>query len=154
MMRRTRILPAAMSAAVLVLVPAVALAPAADLRSAAVKAPKAGARYGGKTAEGKPISLRMAEREVEIVGFRFECGDAASGGTSLQSIRLRRDDDGYRFKIVSRGIVSFSDDAPDENAAVSIRGQFSRSAKTAAGVLRVDAPRCDTGYVRWRATRR
>jgi hypothetical protein len=152
-MARTGILATAGGAAVLVLA-AAAHAPATDLKRAAAKAPSSGARYGGLTAEGKRLMLRTSRGAVQIVGFRFECVDIASGATSLQSIRLRRDDAGYRFKISARGIVSFADEAPDENAAISIRGQFSRSAKTVTGLLRVDARRCDTGYVRWRAARR
>ncbi|MDQ3936298.1 MAG: hypothetical protein M3340_16895 [Actinomycetota bacterium] len=153
MMRRNGILATAAGAAVLALAPATGLAPAADIESAA-QAPRSGARYGGMTEEDKRISLRTSRTAIEIVAFRFDCVEAASGATSLQAIRLRRRDDGYSFKISARGIVSFSDEAPDENAAIAIRGRFSRSAKTVSGVLRVDAPRCDTGYVSWRATRR
>ena len=129
-------------------------APAADVEAAAVHAPRSGAKYGGITEENKRISLRISGRSVEIVAFRFACVETASGATSLQSLRLKRTRAGYRFKISTHGIVSYSDEAPDENAAMSIRGEFSRSAKTVSGRLRVDAPRCDTGYVRWRATRR
>ena len=153
MMRRSAILGAATAAAALTLAAATALAPAAGLRSAAVQPPSK-ARYGGTTEEGKRLMLRTSRTAVEIVAFRFECVEAGSGATSLQALRLKRTEKGYRFKIATHGIVSYSDEAPDENAAISIRGQFSRSAKTVTGVLRVDAPRCDTGYVTWRATRR
>jgi hypothetical protein len=145
-MRRTALLAAAAVAAAL---------PAGADAVASPTLPKPGSTYSGVTEDDERITLRMSRKSIEIVGWRFRCGDDVSGITSLQSIPLRHSEDGYRFKLTTFGIVSYSDEQPDENARIAFRGRFSRSAKTVAGLFRAKTPRCgDTGYVEWRAKRR
>ena len=127
----------------------------ADLRKAAVHAPKPGAMYSGSTEERQRVSLRIGRRTIAIAAFRFRCGRKTIGITSLEAIPLRRGDRGYRFKVSTAGIVSYEDEQPDENGVIAFRGDFSASAKTVTGLLRVKTPRChDTGYLEWRASRR
>jgi hypothetical protein len=113
---------------------------------------KPGAKYTGKTAQGTKLTLMVSGKKVDIVAFEFNCGRKTVGATSLQDLPLKRTDAGYTFNVSANGIVSYRDEQPDENAEVAIRGRFSRSAKTVAGVLRVASPRCHhTGPVDWRA---
>jgi hypothetical protein len=143
---------ATLAVAALAAIPAAA--GAAQLQSATVKAPKSGAKYTGQTAHKLDLTLSISGKSVQIVAFQFACGRKTTASTSLQAIPLKRTDDGYRFKISTNGIVSYADQQPDENAAIAVRGLFSRSAKTVSGLLRVKTPRChDTGYVKWSAKR-
>jgi hypothetical protein len=126
----------------------------ADLGQAPVVTPKAGWKYSGKTEQRRRVTLQTGSRSIEIVGFSFACGQHVAGYTSLSSIRLRSSDSGYRFKISAHGIVSYSDERPDQNASIALSGRFSRTAKTVQGLVRVKTPRCrDTGDLTWRATR-
>ncbi len=149
MRRPAQIAAVALAAAV----PAGAVA--ASIEKASPRAPKSGATYAGKTEEGERMTLRISGRSIEIAAWRFRCGDEVLGVTSLQSILLRHSENGYRFKLTTNGIVSYSDEAPDENGRVALRGQFTRSAKAVTGLFRVKTRRCrDTGYIEWRAKRR
>lgn len=128
---------------------------AASIEKASPTAPKSGTTYSGSTEEDERITLRIARRSIEIAAWRFRCGNKAIGITSLQALPLRYSETGYRFKLSTSGIVSYSDEQPDENAVIAFRGRFSRSAKTVTGLFRVKTKRChDTGYVEWRAKRR
>jgi hypothetical protein len=142
-------LPAAF-AALLALAVLGALAAPADARQTP---PRSGSQYAGTTEQRKPLTLAIAGRRVQIVGFSFDCRSAV-GTTSLQDIRLRRTSRGYAFSLRGNGVVSFSDERPEQNARVSIYGRFSRSARSASGTLRVSAPRCDTRSLTWSARRR
>ncbi len=147
-MRRTAVIATAVLAAALPLG-----AEAVTIEKASPKLPKS--TYSGTTEEDQRITLRISGKSIEIAAWRFRCGDRVIGITSLQSIPLRHSDDGYRFKLTTYGIVSYSDEAPDENARIAFRGQFSRTAKRVTGLFRLKSPRCgDTGYVEWRAKRR
>lgn len=129
---------------------------AASLEKAAVVAPKSGAKYAGTTAKKGKVTFIISGKSIEIFAFDFPCGrKPASGSSSIQSLPLKRTDDGYRFKVKASGIVSYSDAQPDENGTISVSGTFSRSAKTVSGLLRIKTRRChDTGDVRWSASRR
>jgi hypothetical protein len=149
-MRRTTLIAAAALAASLPVG-----AGAATIERASPTAPKSGAGYSGKTEEGQRVTLRISGRSIEIAAWRFRCGDEVLGITSLEAILLRHSENGYRFKLTTNGIVSYSDEAPDENARIAFRGQFTRSARGVSGLFRVKTRRCgDTGYVEWRAKRR
>jgi hypothetical protein len=114
-----------------------------------VRAPKSGSQYEGS----RQSFLQISGRSIEIMAFRFPCGDTV-GRTSLNGLRLRRTPRGYRFHIDSHGLVTYGDDEPDENAAVHVGGRFSRNARTVRGLVRVRTPRCGgTGRLRWRAAR-
>lgn len=117
-----------------------------------VKAPRSGAKYSGVTGDRGKLTLYISGKSVQLVGFRFAC-DKIVGSTSLEAIKLKRSKTGYRFKINAHSSVTYSDNRPDQNAAVFIEGRFSRSAKHVAGRLRVGSPRCHTPYVKWRARR-
>jgi hypothetical protein len=122
--------------------------------AAGITAPKSGAKYSGKTEQGHTIGLWIQRKSVEYISFRFNCGRKAIGATGLQSIPLKRTSKGYRFALDAHSSMSFSDDQPDENAAVSVRGRFSRTARTVEGLVRVKSERChDTGFISWRAKR-
>jgi len=116
-----------------------------------VTKPKSGT-YSGRTDEGRKLTLVISGGDVSYVAFRFDCGQGA-GATSLQSIRLVRSPAGYRFRLDAHASVTYSYNRPDENAAVLVEGRFSRTARSATGRLRVRTPRCDSGYVAWRAKR-
>jgi hypothetical protein len=114
-----------------------------------VRPPRSGSRYEGS----RESLLQISGRSIEIMAFRFPCGDTV-GRTSLNGIRLRRTPRGYRFHIDAHGSVTYGDDVPDENAALHVGGRFSRNARTVRGLLRVRTPRCGgTGRLRWRAAR-
>jgi hypothetical protein len=114
-----------------------------------VRAPKSGEYKGA----GGTLALYVSGKSIDLAAFAFDCG-AATGRTSLNAIPLKRTKRGYRFAIKANGNVTYSDDHPDENASVAIKGRFARSGKTVRGTFRVNSPRCaDTGDVRWRAKR-
>ena len=127
-------------------------APTGAATTSAVKAPKDG-EYRHVTA-----SLFVAGKSLELVALRFACsseGAPAFGATVLNGVPLKKSSTGYRFAIKAHGNVSYSDDHPDENAAIGFSGRFSRTGKTAVGRFRVKPPRCaDTGNVEWRAKKR
>jgi hypothetical protein len=118
------------------------------------KAPKAGSGYSGPTERKGKVTLFVADRKtVQLASIRFRCGEA-TGTTNLQDIRIKRTKRGYRFAIAAHGSVTFSDNRIDENAAISISGRFSRSAKGVRGSLRVRSPSCgSTGTLAWHARR-
>jgi len=141
-----------------------ALAPVAAFPAAAgaakhkkhYTAPKAGAKYKGKTSDGGPLTLNVASsKSIQIVAFRFNCKKVpgATGNTSLQSIKIKKTSKGYKFGITAFGIVGYSDnDTLNENGKITISGKFSTSAKRVSGHLRVKTPRCgDTGSLGWSA---
>jgi hypothetical protein len=135
------------SAACLTLVLTLALATSAG---AAVKRPRSGSLYQGA---GRDVVMQIAGKSIELIAFSFPC-DGTSGRVSLNAIRLRRSGRGYGFYSASHGLVTYKDEAPDENATVRIRGLFTRDAKRVRGRFRVITPRCgNTGRLRWRATR-
>ncbi len=141
-----------LAALAIALVP-VAAARAAGLEAATVRAPKSG-KYAGVTGQDQKLTLYVSGKSVQIVAFKFACGRKAIGSTSVQAIPLKRTDEGYRFKTSANSIVSYSDEQPDENGPVYLRGRFSRSGKSVVGLLRVQTKRChDTGYVDWHAKR-
>jgi hypothetical protein len=155
-MRRTPAIAfaAVLAATAVAVLAASAAEPRAALAAAAVKAPKSGAKYTGQTAQGHPIELVIQRKSVYYISFRFACGRKAIAATGLQDIPLRRTSKGYRFAIDAHSSMSFSDDQPDENAAVSVKGRFSRTARTVEGSARVRSERChDTGSISWRAKR-
>jgi hypothetical protein len=99
------------------------------------------------------VDLLVSGRSIAIVAFSFRCR-ATKGRISLNDIKLRRSRSGYRFYSASHGLVTYKDEAPDENATVRIRGLFTRDAKRVRGRFRVITPRCgNTGRLRWRARR-
>jgi hypothetical protein len=116
--------------------------------TSAVRAPKDG-EYSTVVA-----SLYVSGKSLELVALRFAC-DGAFGGTALNAVQLKKSSVGYRFAIKAHGNVSYSDDHPDENAAIGFSGRFSKSGKRAMGRFRVRPPRCgDTGNVEWTAKKR
>ena len=131
---------------------ALALAlPAAAGSATSVRAPKSGSEYRS----GPPFDavMRIAGRSVEILALSFPCGEV-TGRTSLNDFRLKRTSKGYRFNADANGIVSYSDEGPDENAAVHVSGRFALDARTVRGHVRVTSKRCGaTGDLKWRAAR-
>jgi hypothetical protein len=116
-----------------------------------VRAPRSGSEYRS----GAPfdVVMRISGRSVEILAISFPCGEA-SGRTSLNDFRLKRTAKGYRFNADAHGLVSYSDEAADENAEVHVSGRFAPDAKTVRGHVRVESKRCgSTGDLRWRAAR-
>jgi hypothetical protein len=134
----------------------VALAPGAlGAQRPVVKAPSSGAKYTGVTDDKQKVSLFPSGKAVQIVAFDFVCVGKVVGSTSLEAIKLTRTDLGYKFSIRAHGIVSYKDGKPDENAAISLSGRFSRSGKSVTGRLRVRSPRCrSTAFHDWHAAKR
>jgi hypothetical protein len=133
----------------LVIAVAALVVPAAVPAATAPRAPKSGSTY----TNGAPSSvfMRISGRSVEIVAISFPCGDA-SGRASLNDFRLKRTSKGYRFNADANGLVSYSDEAPDENGTVHVSGRFEMDAKRVRGHIRVKTPRCgNTGDLKWRA---
>jgi hypothetical protein len=134
-----------------------ATADAAGSRTLETKRPQLprSGEYSGHTDEGRDLTIQIVGKSVELVAFQFEC-DQVAGNTSLQDVHLERTDRGWRFGIDAHAAVTYSDYIyyPDENAAVSVFGKFTRSGKRVRGRLHVEAPRCRTGRVEWRAHRR
>ncbi len=117
-----------------------------------VTPPRSG-KYTGLARAHRKLTLLISGRSVQLVAFQFKCGTVI-GATGLDDIRLRKTSTGYRFGIRAHGSVTFSDNHPDENAAVDIVGRFSLNGRVARGTLRVRSPRCrDTGSVHWSARR-
>jgi hypothetical protein len=114
-----------------------------------VKAPPDGAEYDGTSPK---VTILISGKSIQIFAFRFPCKQV-KGNTSLQDIKLKKTDKGYKFGIDANGIVTYSDSEthPDENGAISLSGRFGRRAKTVAGHFRVKTPRCDSGKVAWDA---
>jgi hypothetical protein len=124
-------------------------ATATSLAASTVKAPRSG------TYTGHPggMTLYVSGKSISLAAFSFKCGEA-HGRTSLNDMRLKKTKKGYAFSLKAHGNVTYSDDQPDENAAVNISGRFSKSGKSSVGVFRVKSPRCgSTGDVKWRAFR-
>jgi hypothetical protein len=148
-------LPAGAALAALALVPVAALpATAAAKHKHHVKTPKSG-KYSGFAGAGRPLTLYISGKTVQLVSFRFACG-SAHGTTNLNDIPLKKTKKGYKFSISAHGLVTYSDSNthPDENGAIFIKGRFTRSGKNPKGVLRVKTPRCgSTGDVQWSAKR-
>jgi hypothetical protein len=142
----------AAAVAALALVPAAAVpALAGGSQKKPVKRPKDGATYSG---HHPGVSLVISGKRIELITIRFPC-HKGKGTTNLNDFPMRKTDKGWRFDIAAHGLVTYmnSEKHPDENAAIWIHGRFSRDAKTVAGRLRVDAPRCDTGRLLWSAKR-
>jgi hypothetical protein len=144
--------PARLLAATALVALAAALPAAAS--GATYKAPKSGAGYTGPSEHRGKVTLYVADRKtIQLAAIRFTCGHA-TGTTNLQDIRIKKTRRGYRFAIAAHGSVTFSDARDDENAAVSISGRFSRSARGVRGALRVRSPSCgSTGRLAWHARR-
>jgi hypothetical protein len=122
---------------------------ATSLAAGTVKAPRSGTYAGYPGA----MTLYVSGKSLSLVAFSFKCGEA-KGRTSLNSIKLKKTKKGYAFSIKTYGNVTYSDDQPDENAAVNLSGRFSKTGKSSMGVFRVKTPRCgSTGDVKWRAFR-
>jgi hypothetical protein len=113
-----------------------------------VKAPKSGSQYSGNHG----LVLYISGKMIQLAAFDFKCG-TTTGRTSLNDIKLKKTDKGYKFGIDAHGSISFRDERPDENGAVHLNGRFSRNAKTAAGKFRVKSAHCSTGDVKWTASR-
>ena len=125
--------------------------PAAAAAATTVKAPRSGSEY--RSGAPSNVQMRIAGRSVEILAISFPCGEA-TGRTSLNDFRLKRTDRGYRFNADANGLVSYSDEATDENGSVHVSGRFALDARTVRGHIRVRSKRCgSTGDLRWRATR-
>jgi hypothetical protein len=136
---------AAVVLAVLLAVPAVGLA-------AKVKAPND--LYKGKTAEKQPVSLQASRSSISIFALTFVCRGTVTGNTSAQEIKLRKTKRGYAFAIKTYGIVTYSDERGDDNAAITLAGRFSTTAKSVRGTFRVKTTRCgSSGSVKWHARR-
>ena len=125
--------------------------PAAAGAATTVKAPKSGSEY--RSPAPSDVVMRISGRSVEILAISFPCGET-TGRTSLNDFRLKRTSKGYRFNADANGLVSFADEAPDENARLHVSGRFALDARTVRGHIRVRSRRCgDTGDLDWRATR-
>lgn len=95
--------------------------------------------------------LLVSGRSIDLAAFAFQCGKV-TGRTNLNSIAIRKRRGRYRFAIRAHGSVTYSDDHPDENAAVRFSGHFTPRATRAFGSFRVKTPRCGgTGAVDWSA---
>lgn len=138
---------AASVATALALVPLTATA--TGVAAGKVKAPRSG------TYTGYPggMTLYISGNSVSLAAFSFKCGQA-HGRTSLNDMRIKKTRKGYAFSLKAHGNVTYSDDHPDENAAVTMSGRFSKTGKSVVGLFRVKSPRCgSTGDVKWRAFR-
>jgi hypothetical protein len=127
------------------------LVPVADAAKEKVKLPKSG-QYNGHP-RGKDLTLYVNGNSIDLAAFSFKCADT-SGRMSLNEIRLKKTSKGYKFGENAHGSITFADDKPDENGKVSFSGRFTPSGKKAAGIFRVQSPRChDTGKIKWAARR-
>ena len=118
-----------------------------------VRTPKSG-QYGGSTAQGRALTLYLSTEYIQLADIQFACG-TATGRTSVSGIEMKRTRRGYSFSIRANGIVTYSDDRPDENAAVAISGRFAPGGRRAAGRLSASTPSCGrSGRVRWAVQRR
>ena len=125
--------------------------PAAAGSATTVKAPKSGSEY--RSGPPSDVFMRISGRSVEILALSFPCGEV-TGRTSVNDFRLKRTSKGYRFNADANGLVGYSDEAADENAAVHVSGRFALDAKTVRGHVRVTSRRCGaTGDLKWRAAR-
>jgi hypothetical protein len=150
MLRRLVLLGAAVAAATTL---AAGVTNAIGAKKPVVKAPKSG-KYPGATATKRPLTLYISGKQVLYVTFEFACNKTVSATSGLQSIALKRTDKGYKFSIAAHGIVSYHDGEPEQNGAIRVSGQFTRSGKTVTGRIRVRTPRCPTtNYVDWHARR-
>jgi hypothetical protein len=117
-----------------------------------VKTPKPG-WYAGPTEQARKLGLSLSGETIELAVIAFNCGDA-TGHTVLNDVAMRRTRRGFAFDISAHGSVTYSDDYPDENAAIDLSGRFTRSGSKASGRLRVKPPRCDgNSWVGWAAER-
>jgi hypothetical protein len=117
--------------------------------AAKVTAPKSG-KWVGRP--GK-IEMYVSGRSIQLAAFSFKC-HATSGRTSLNSVPIKKTKRGYTFGIKAHGSVTYADGQPDQNGALEFSGRFSRTGKSAAGVLKAKTPRCGgTGRIEWRAHR-
>jgi hypothetical protein len=117
-----------------------------------VRAPRSG-EYDGETRQRRDLALHVAGRQIQLAAIEFRCG-GTTGHTNLNGIPLRQTRRGFSFSIRAHGLVSWGDGQPDQNAAINLSGRFSRGGKKARGRVRVKAPRCGSGRVRWVAKRR
>ncbi len=130
--------------------PASARASAHRTAKAKAKAPLDG-NFKGSAGRGHKLTLSVSGRSILLAGFEFGCR-GTEGATSLNDIPIKKTKKGFSFGIKAHGSITYADDSASENGAVSISGRFSKTGKSARGVLRVKSKRChDTGSVKWSA---
>ena len=118
--------------------------------AAAVKAPD------GDYTGPRDLFMRASGDSIEIIAFNFPCRKhpKAHGRTSLNDIPLKKRDEGYKFSIKLYGIVTYSNNHPDQNGVTSISGQFGPKANSAHGRFQTSTRYCGpTGKLKWSASR-
>jgi hypothetical protein len=124
---------------------------AAAARAVKVKAPKSG-QYNGNP-RGKPMTLFVSGKQIEVAAFSFKCANTA-GRTSIDAIPLKKTSKGYKFGLTVAASITFADGGPDENGKATLAGRFATDGKSAKGTFRVRSHRCgDTGSIKWRVRR-
>jgi hypothetical protein len=117
---------------------------------AKVRAPK------GDYTGPRDLVMRISDKTIEIIAFDFPCSKhpQAHGRTSLNSIALRKTDEGYKFSTRQFGLVSYSNEHVDQNGVTSISGQFGRKGGFVKGRFLSSTRYCrSTGKLDWKANR-
>jgi hypothetical protein len=141
---RPRASAAAIAALAMALSPLALAAPAAK-----VNVPKSG-KYTGKPGH---ITLFTNGKNIDLVSFSFKCHET-SGATVLNDIPMKKSKKGYTFAIKAYGGVTYADEKDPDNGRIVISGRFSRTGKSAKGVLTVKTPRCGgSGTIKWHVAR-
>lgn len=141
--------PGAMRAMALALVASLMLALVAGAE-AKVRAPK------GDYTGPRQLFMRVSDKTIDIIAFNFPCNKhpGVRGRTSLNAIPLRRTDDGYKFSTKQFGIVTYSNNRPDQNGVTSISGQWGRKGGFVRGRFQSSTRYCGpTGKLEWKANR-
>jgi hypothetical protein len=117
---------------------------------AKVRAPK------GDYTGPRDLFMRISDKTIEIAGFNFPCPKhpKAHGRTSLTSIPLKKTDKGYKLSSKEYGIVSYSNNSPDQNGVTSISGQFGPRGGFVRGRFLTTTRYCGaTDKLDWKANR-
>ncbi len=132
-----------------------AQAATARIRKGAARVrPPASRRYTGHAGQGHKLLLVVAGNSVQLLSFQFVGCSRQLGTTTLDDIPLTWTNSGYRFAITAYGGVSYTDSRLDDNARITLAGQFDPAGRSARGSVRVESPGCGhTGLVHWSAGR-
>ena len=116
-----------------------------------------GARYAGKTDEGKRVSLRLSAsgRSISslVISYRVTCDDGGAGDTSTSAhVRLHRDGT-FSLRARYTGTRDGSDNRVRLRGRVTRRRASGTFSLTAEGRGPAGTVRCKSSRVRWSARR-
>ena len=121
---------------------------------AVAKAPSG--KFKGLTDQKQNFTMSVAGKRISYVTFVFVCRKEkdVTGTVSLQDFKLTKKDGVWRFSFFAYGSMNYSDDQGYENGKIHMSGRFSKSGRSAAGTLSVNAARCGkSGTIDWQARR-